>query len=212
MTASWGSSWTACSRPRDGFGVVSSPIGSLLSGLGLYSGATVLGDGGVVLILDLRGLLRAANIPPMIRESQAAPEATADSAERYLVCGTASGRRVAVPLGEVVRLEQHRRDAIESAGGRRVVRRGDLFTTLCDADELVGGHATSQPATLNVVVLGDHRGGVGITVGSIVDVLAAESRLHPVDTHGVAGILSLGGMATELLDLDAAAPVEAAAP
>jgi two-component system, chemotaxis family, sensor kinase CheA len=185
--------------------IVIKPIGSLLSGLGLYSGATVLGDGGVVLILDLRGLLRAANIPPVTRESAAAAEQPTEAAERYLVCGTPAGHRVAVPLGDVVRLEQHRRDDVQTVGGRRVVRRGDLFTTLCDADDIVGAPAAVAPPTLNVVVLGERRGGIGIAVGSIIDVLAAESRLQPVDTPGVAGILSLGGVATELLDLDTAA-------
>jgi two-component system, chemotaxis family, sensor kinase CheA len=192
--------------------IVVKPIGSLLSGLGLYSGATVLGDGGVVLILDLRGLLRAANIPPLIRESQPAEAPRAEAADRYLVCGTPAGRRVAVPLGDVVRLEQHAREDVQAVGGRRVVRRGDAFTTLRDADELVGSAAATQPVTLNVVVLSDRRGGVAVAVGSIIHVLAAESRHQPVDTPGVAGILSLGGIATELLDLDAVARGVAAAP
>jgi two-component system chemotaxis sensor kinase CheA len=75
--------------------IVVKPIGGLLAALGMYSGATVLGDGGVVLILDLRGLHRIARLPPVAREPEEAVVPAADIAERYLVCGTPGGRRVA---------------------------------------------------------------------------------------------------------------------
>jgi len=61
--------------------VVVKPIGGLLAQIGLYAGATVLGDGGVVLILDLRGMLRAAELPPA---RDADPEAPADAAVTLL--------------------------------------------------------------------------------------------------------------------------------
>jgi hypothetical protein len=47
-------------------------------------------------------------------------------------------------------------------------------------------------------------------VSSIVDVFAAESTLQPAAGAGVAGILSLGGVATEVLDLRAARSCAAA--
>ena len=56
-----------------------------------------------------------------------------------------------------------------------------------------------------MVVVGRSQGGFGLTVGSIIDVLAAESRLQPVTSLGVSGILALGGIATEIINLDAAA-------
>ncbi|MCE9631399.1 MAG: chemotaxis protein CheA [Planctomycetia bacterium] len=184
--------------------IVVKPIGGLLTALGLYTGATVLGDGGVVLILDLRGLLRILRLPPVDREPDAAPIPIVEITDRYLVCGTLGGRRVAVPLADVVRLETFHRDEVEVVGHRRVVRRGDGFTTLEDADELLGCVSTTSPPTVNVVVVGGSQGGFGLAVGSIIDVLAAESRLQPTTSPGVAGILALGGVATEVIDLDTA--------
>ena len=47
--------------------------------------------------------------------------------------------------------------------------------------------------------------GVGLAVRQIVDVAAAESPLQAgLGSDGVAGSLSLGGLATEVLDLDSA--------
>jgi two-component system chemotaxis sensor kinase CheA len=189
--------------------IVVKPIGGLLAGLGLYSGATVLGDGGVVLILDLRGLSRAARLPPVDREPEAVVAPVAELADRYLVCGTPAGRRVAVPLTAVVRLEQHSRNALQVVGNRTVVRRGDAFTPLADVDAILADWGASLPpedaaaidATVSVVVLD---GDVGLSVGAILDVLAAESPLQPAAAAGIAGILSLGGVATEVVDLRAA--------
>lgn len=185
--------------------IVVKPIGGLLTGMGLYSGATVLGDGGVVLILDLRGLLRIARLPAVGCEPDVAVAPAQEIADRYLVCGTLAGRRVAVPLTDVVRLEKFHRDEVQVVGERRVVRRGHVFTTLQDADELLGSVSTAAPATVHVVVVGGSQGGVGLTVGSIIDVLAAESRLQPTASPGVTGILALGGMATEIIDLETVA-------
>ena len=183
--------------------IVVKPIGGLLAGLGLYSGATVLGDGGVVLILDLRGLQRIARLPPVDREPDVAVVPTAEVADRYLVCGTGAGRRVAVPLAEVVRLEQYARDQVQVVGDRAVVRRGDRFTRLADVDALLGRSAGLSEASVNVVVIDGGDGGVGLAVGTILDVLAADSPMQPGSGTGVAGILSLGGVATEIVDLRA---------
>ena len=183
--------------------IVVKPIGGLLAGLGLYSGATVLGDGGVVLILDLRGLQRIAKLPEVDREPDAAVVPTAEIADRYLVCGTGVGRRVAVPLAEVVRLEQHARDKVQFVGDRAVVRRGERFTPLADIDAVLGQASGLNEVSVNVVVIDGGAGGVGLAVGAILDVLAAESPMQPASGVGVAGILSLGGVATEVIDLRA---------
>ena len=184
--------------------IVVKPIGGLLAGLGLYSGATVLGDGGVVLILDLRGLQRIARLPHVDREPDESVVPTAENTDRYLVCGTGAGRRVAVPLGEVVRLEQYARDKVQVVGDRAVVRRGDRFTPLADVDTLLGQAAGEAVGSVKLVVIDAGDGGVGLAVDTILDVLPAESPMQPASGAGVAGILSLGGVATEVIDLRAA--------
>ena len=193
--------------------IVVKPIGGVLAALGMYSGATVLGDGGVVLILDLRGVARAAELPAIERgaEPPGAAEVAA-AGERYLVCQTRIGRRVALPLAEVVRLENYRARDVQIAGPRRVVRRGDGFTPLADADGLLGaghpasGRAAEPGAGVNVVVVRVSGTELGITVDRIIDVVGAESPLQStLSAAGVTGTVALGGQATEVLDLAGAA-------
>jgi hypothetical protein len=57
--------------------------------------------------------------------------------------------------------------------------------------------------SVNVVVIDGGAGGVGLAVGAILDVLAAESPMQPASGVGVVGILALGGVATEVIDLRA---------
>jgi two-component system chemotaxis sensor kinase CheA len=189
--------------------IVVKPIGGLLAQLGLYGGATVLGDGGVVLILDPRGIRGISNLPPAARDSQAVSPTAARSAESYLVCQTAAGRRVAVPLDRVARLEKVTPESVQQAGERRLVRRGDSFTDVVDADRVLGlaapgGSAADGP--LHLVVLDDRSGGVGLAVRKVIDVAVAESVLQPaLAAPGVSGTLAVAGLATEVLDLAALA-------
>jgi two-component system, chemotaxis family, sensor kinase CheA len=197
--------------------IVVKPIGGVLAALGLYSGATVLGDGGVVLILDLRGIARAADLPPLERPPEpdhAVEPATAH--DRYLVCQTRVGRRVALPLADVVRLEKVRGGDVQAAGPRQFVRRGADFTPLADVDRLLapgvipGSAAARQPAepdtAVSVVVVRVSGAELGIAVERIVDVVAADSPLHDaLAATGVAGTIALAGQATEVLDLVAVA-------
>ena len=197
--------------------IVVKPIGSLLAQLGIYSGATVLGDGGVVLILDLRGILRAADLPPLARHEEAFVEQQRDAADTYLVCRTVAGRRIALPIDNVVRLEKFAAADLQTAAGTRLVRRGDGYTPVIDADSLLGAPVGPPRAagdagdagddSVNLVVLDDRCGGIGVAVRQILDVAVAESMLQPtLAATGVAGTLAVGGLATEVLDLTAFVP------
>ena len=188
--------------------IVVKPIGSLLAQMGIYSGATVLGDGDVVLILDLRGILRAKDLPPQPRRGDEAVAAAICVTDSYLVCRTIAGRRIAVPVDTVVRLEKFDGQELQAVAGKRLVRRGDLFTPVVDADMLLGTQAAEEGAgSVSLVVLDGRCGGIGIAVRQILDVAAADSMLQPsIAAPGVAGTFAIGGIATELLDLAALVP------
>jgi hypothetical protein len=90
-------------------------------------------------------------------------------------------------------------------GTQRVVRRGDAFTPVVDADGLLGSTPATPSDTVHLVVLGDSAGGIGLSVRQILDVESADTPLQPsLASCGVVGSLSLGGIATEVLDLDSA--------
>jgi len=163
----------------------------------------------VVLILDLRGVARSVELPPIDRAAEESVVVAAAAADRYLVCRTWRGRRVALPLGEIVRLEKHRGGDIQAAGLRRLIRRGDGFTPLADVDRLLGAAPSPVEAAaaeaLNVVVVRGPVHDLGLAVERILDVVAADAPLQAsLSAPGVAGTVSLGGLATEVIDVAAA--------
>jgi two-component system, chemotaxis family, sensor kinase CheA len=93
--------------------IVVKAVGGQLKAIGLYSGATVLGDGTVALILDVQALARRAlrtETSERQESREAALQAAATDAERQrmLLAAIGGGRRVAIPLDTVTRLEQVR--------------------------------------------------------------------------------------------------------
>ncbi|OUV72594.1 MAG: hypothetical protein CBC98_05765 [Planctomycetaceae bacterium TMED138] len=195
--------------------IVVKAISSLLAPMGIYSGATVMGDGSVVLILDLRGITMAADIPAHTRRagdlqstSEGLSEVIKESA-RYLVCETHYGRRVAVPLNQVQRLENFLQSEIDPAGDSCFVKRDGELTQLIDPDRMLhtSEKLEKEPTDSSVVgvILPHELGNKAIAVRRIIDVETGHGSLEKTTTKsGLLGTLLVGDSATEVLDIIAA--------
>jgi two-component system, chemotaxis family, sensor kinase CheA len=101
--------------------IVVKPLGKQLKGLTVYAGATIMGDGGVALILDVLGIGQRSGVLAESREQGHAATAQKAQAEierqRLLLFRAGSFERLAVPLSLVARLEEFALSSIEHAGG-----------------------------------------------------------------------------------------------
>ncbi len=187
--------------------IVVKALSPRLKAIGVYAGATVLGDGRVALILDVQGLARralAAAASDGLRQRAVVATAAAE-VEQVLVASIGGGRRVAMPLRSVTRLETIARDAVELVGGREVVQYRGSILPLARLDRLLGVGHLEHGGPLQVVV---HTGGgrsVGLVVESIVDILDDVAEGHSdVGDPGLLGSAVLGEHVTELLDVHSA--------
>lgn len=102
--------------------IVVKPLSSALKGIGLYSGATVLGNGDLALILDPGSIALKADVTMSGEEEAAhtASEGTTDgpSGSEFLLV-EAAGRKAAVALADVLRIEQIPVKRIEYVGNFR---------------------------------------------------------------------------------------------
>jgi two-component system, chemotaxis family, sensor kinase CheA len=178
--------------------IVVKPASALVAPIGLYAGATVMGDGGVTLIIDLRGVARAADIPERLqraRQAEQRPSPFADtqdeaSAENVLdplvICRSRHGRRVALPARRVSRLERFAEQAVEQTTDRSVVRHAGSFLPLVDLDDFLSG--TIRPidsGRVQAVVVNTPQGPIGLVVDEIVDVAMPDAP--PVSIDGIDG-------------------------
>jgi two-component system chemotaxis sensor kinase CheA len=188
--------------------IVVKPLGALLKGvdaLGVFSGATIIGDGRVALILDVQTIARRAlRDTTAHRPSVAAPPAQSrrSDTDRMLLVGIGGHRRVAIPLTSVTRLEEIRADEVERVGQREVVRRDTAILPLVRLDELLGAAPTERPDLLPIVVHTSAGRSVAMAVHEIIDIVDSDpaSSTEITDT-GLLGSLVVKDRVTELLDV-----------
>jgi two-component system chemotaxis sensor kinase CheA len=186
--------------------VVVKALNSRFKDIGLYAGATILGDGKVGLILDVSSLARRSHLTADTeRESHTGTSRASTGAgtgERLLV--TAVGdRRVAIPLDTVTRLEEFPRDRIEHAGSREVVQYRGQILPLLRLSHLLGAYREEPEGdTVSVVVYSEGGRSVALVVDRIVDI-AENSAIARRDAEedGLVGTAVIQQRVTELLDV-----------
>ncbi|MGP8253819.1 MAG: chemotaxis protein CheA [Terracidiphilus sp.] len=195
--------------------IVVKPLSAVLKDIGLYSGATVLGNADLALILDPGSIAMKAGIAMNPEEEAAAQVEESDVAARAeFLLVEVTGRRAAVPLADVLRIEQLPLSRIEYVGYRPVLNfEGHLLPVedtggiLGQAAEFQGTASGSDGPQIVVVICRDGNRQVGIVVSHVLDV-AAGSGLFEAGTGAQAGGVSmLNGRVTGVVDLGSVAPL-----
>lgn len=192
--------------------IVVKALSSKLKTIGLYAGATLLGDGRVALILDIGAVARKSLTGASTKAAQkahaAAEAASAKNSEvtsQALVVGIGDGRRVAIPLAAVTRLEHVDTERVERVGGREVIQYRGQILPIVRLDRLLGVVDYEEPKDLQVVVYRRGERSVAMVVREILDIVTDDKRKHStVEDHGLLGSAVLKDRVTELLDVEQA--------
>jgi two-component system, chemotaxis family, sensor kinase CheA len=188
--------------------IVVKPLGSQLKAIGTYSGATILGDGRVALILDVQALARRVlNMDALDQEEESSDLGSTAVGEtlRLLVAGLGEGRKVAIPLSSVTRLENFARSALERVGNREVVQYRNGILPVVRLNNYYGVMSDRDGDELVVVIytVGDRS--VALVVDEIVDIVDEVTEFHDeVTDHGVLGSTLVRDRIVEVLDVRAA--------
>lgn len=188
--------------------IVVKPLSPHLKGLGTYSGATILGDGNVALLLDVQGILRRALGTEAIATAATAATvetSAASTTSQMLVATVGNHRRVAVPLSMVTRLETFPTTAVEGIGARTVVQyRGDILPLL-RLDGYLGEPAVPDTGEVLALVYTSSGRSVAIAVTEVVDIVDMdENVISDLSDSALLGSAVIAGRVTELLDVRAA--------
>ncbi|HEY0950774.1 chemotaxis protein CheA [Nocardioides sp.] len=189
--------------------IVVKPLTSRLKSLGTYSGATILGDGRVALILDVQALARRALTAEALERGAGGAtneeQRAAREQLRMLVAGIGGGRRVAIPLSSVTRLENIAASSVEVVGSREVVQYRGAILPLLRLDRHLGTMSERTGDDLVVVVYSAGARSVAIVVDEIIDIVEEETEVHSdIDDHGLVGSTLIRDRIVEVLDVRAA--------
>ncbi|MDR6324940.1 chemotaxis protein CheA [Actinoplanes couchii] len=184
--------------------VVVKALNTRFKDIGLYAGATILGDGKVGLILDVSSLARRSHLAVDSERENVVDKrgSGSGSTERLLV--TAVGeRRVAIPLDTVTRLEEFPRDRIEHAGSREVVQYRGQILPLVRLSHLLGAYGEElEGDTVSVVVYSEGGKSVALVVDRIVDIAEnSTTARRDAEEDGLVGTAVIQQRVTELLDV-----------
>ncbi len=188
--------------------IVVKPLATILRDVNVFSGATILGDGSVVLILDPNAMSeRAGNMLEEKQEEDAEAITDSSETERFamLLFKAGSGAPKAVELEHITRLEHVESSQIEIMDGRAALQyRGKLMPILTvngDYSSLLAHDGDSTHIQPLLVLTGEGYA-IGLAVDEIVDVV--EDRLQielSPDRAGVRGTAVVAGKACEILDV-----------
>tara|TARA_R110002124_G_scaffold45004_1_gene136561 strand:- start:1623 stop:4742 length:3120 start_codon:yes stop_codon:yes gene_type:complete len=184
--------------------IVVKPVATVLRHLKLYSGATILGDGAVILILDLKGVSVEAGAGQgagSLVDDTLEDAAKAQALSALLVFRAANDSLKAAPLASVARIEELGVDQIEWIDGRSVIQyRGKLMPII--GSDAAPATAWDGPDKRPLLVFAHEDRAVGLLVNEIVDIVESVVKTDMVaNGAGALGGLIIGGVATELIDV-----------
>jgi two-component system chemotaxis sensor kinase CheA len=186
--------------------IVVKPVGRMLKDINLYTGSTILGDGRVIIILDMvRLATRVASgnsVPKKAQEASLAGKSQLQDQVTLLVFKTEDMAPKAVPLSMVSRLEEFPIKTIENVNGRLVTQyRGELlplFTYSGNLNSLTAENSTNIAA----LIFSDGTTSMGLLVKEISDTVDEVLKIDKRgERPGVLGLSVVQGKATEIIDI-----------
>jgi two-component system chemotaxis sensor kinase CheA len=192
--------------------IVVKPLSAVLKTIGLFSGATVLGNAELALILDPGSIALKAGVSLREEDTASVNEGEADggaaTALDYLLV-EAAGRQAAVPLADVLRIEQLSLSRIEYIGYRPVLNFEGQLLPVEDSGGVLAAAEGSPQAQIIVVVCREGDRHVGIAVSHVLDVAAGGDLFEAGTSQRTSGVTLLKNHVTGVVDLRAVAELPA---
>lgn len=187
--------------------IVVKPLSPVLKEIGLYSGATVLGNAALALILDPGAIALQAGIHIGREDEETAEDQVqaGDETRCEFLLVEAAGRKMAIPLDRVIRIEQLPASRIEYIGARPVLNFDGQLVPVEDPDRSLAPAQQNEPVVVVICREGDHH--VGIAVEHVLDVAAGGSLVEAGTSQPATGVTLLKDRVTGVVELGAVSPL-----
>ncbi len=184
---------------QDTADIVVKPLSRFLKSIEVYSGATVLGDGSVALILDVAGLAKNqlldvnhTNSLAHVHDKQENQKLLSEIQD-FLLIKVNSNVKHAILLNYVHRLEEFKVSEIEQTAHRKIIRYRDSILPLISINEVLDlkSVAATERDVISVIVIEKTGITYGLIVDEILDVLKTDKELDTTVTedNGIIGNL-----------------------
>ena len=168
--------------------IVVKPLPHFLKKISIFSGATIMGEGSVALILDIQGLAdssgahRISQSKDLLSQSDKNAQIVKDDKTEYLFFNLSHSGVFSIPLILVHRLEEFELKEIEVSGSERMVKYRGTLLPLIDLNHYLGHKSLSgevENQKISVIVLNKHNRYFGFIVNDILDIQSSVSEVTP---------------------------------
>jgi two-component system chemotaxis sensor kinase CheA len=188
--------------------IVVKPMHRAVKSISLYSGATVLGDGKVAMILDAAGLARHYNVRDVSggKDQKKQKAATEEGAElrSLLLFSNGGNEQFGVSMQDVKRVEAIETSTIERIGSQEYVTLDGVSTRVVRLEDGLQVQSSSQPENMFFLIPQNARKPYGLLVEKLVDSGHYEVKLNKESykTDGVEGTALIKKKMTVLVNLE----------
>ncbi|HLW57072.1 MAG TPA: chemotaxis protein CheW, partial [Bacteriovoracaceae bacterium] len=190
----------AVDQIQETFDIVIKPVPKIIKNIGLYSGATVLGDGRISLILDVSGIAKKIGARPRKVFENITNDTEIIQSLLIFKVGT---NDYAISMNYINRIEEINRSQISKSGNYDVIEyRGGLLP-LVGMDILFDcQYSSEEDQPMKVIVIDRAEKNYGILVDEIYDALTTQSDLMPPVNNevGIFGTIKIQGKFYSIID------------
>ena len=182
---------------KDTADIVVKPLPQFLKKLQVYSGATIMGDGSVSLIVDVAGIAERGRLHQRGRRSDISDSDLAQKTKTidldyqdFLFFSLSSDSSYCLPLCLVHRLEEFNVSDIQTTGNQRIVKYRGSILPLISLNQFFGlPQHQSNSAKVSVIVIQKNSKNYGFEVNEVVDILGIQRNIEdPIrEVKGVLG-------------------------
>ena len=192
--------------------IVVKPLSSHIKQLPFYDGATIMGDGGISLILNASGVFSAAQISPDdLKKAEEPSETQAQAVDEYssqdhrqtiVLFRAGKSEYYGVPLAFVVRLEEFSAAQIEFSGGREVMQYRHEILPLMRLEHYFNIPEAPPQELLSLIVFAVERQ-IGLVVSEITNTveISTEIDTETFKQKGILGSTIVEGHSVLILDI-----------
>lgn len=188
--------------------IVVKPLGAHNQAVGCLSGATILGDGHVALILDIAGIAADESIRSLDQEGNADANGSGDSEQcnefqSVILFSNHPDEQFAVPMDIISRIERVRADQIDSIGGQAVLQYKHATLPLLRLEKLITARDPDEIPHIYVVVYEIGGREIGLVVPVLKDINTVRIDVDELTFRepGVLGSLVLDENTVRMIDL-----------
>lgn len=190
--------------------IVVKPLSKLLKNQFAFSGATIMGDGKISLILDVTGFARKAGLLTSNGQASKLKQMNQmhdeqNQKQTLLLLRAGVDKLMAVPMNKVERIEEFMISSIEAVGNQEVVQYRNSLMPLLRLGEFINNtkYVTENKDRVQVIVHSYGKGNFGLIVDHVYDIVEGSYTVHDhIKRKGILGTSVIEEKATEILDVD----------